>query len=129
MVAAEDKGRLARCNLAGSCSFIRHVRAWVHDARPGRSYMKNRILMVVALGLSMTLVGCKSDCRASCEKKQECVSSNLNVEECSQTCEQKAKEDKEFSSQAKACADCTKGKACSETMKQCLDECISVVGF
>ena len=92
--------------------------------------MKNRILMVVAaLCLSMTLVGCKSDCRASCEKKQECVSSNLNVEQCAQTCEQKAKEDKDFSSQAQECSQCVKSRTCSETLKQCWDDCLTVVGI
>jgi hypothetical protein len=109
---------------------IRAAAAGVHDAPPGREYMKSRILMVVAaLGLSVSLVGCKNDCRVACEKKQECMSSNLNVEQCAQTCGQKAKEDQEFAKQAQACSQCVKDRACSETMKQCLDECISVVGF
>jgi hypothetical protein len=92
--------------------------------------MKNRIVLAVAaLGLAMSLVGCKSECRVACEKKQECVSSNLNVAQCAEKCEQKAKEDKDFSNQAQECSQCVKSRTCSETIKQCLDDCITVVGF
>ena len=92
--------------------------------------MKNRIVMAVAaLGLAMSLVGCKSDCRVSCEKKQECVSSGLDVGKCTASCEEKAKKDKDFASQAQECSQCVKGRTCSETMKQCLDDCITVVGL
>lgn len=92
--------------------------------------MKNRIVMAVAaLGLTMTLAGCKSDCRVSCEKKQECVSSGLDVAKCTETCEQKVKKDKDFSAQAQECSQCVKSRTCSETLKQCLDDCITVVGF
>jgi predicted kinase len=110
--------------------FIRTAAIGVHDAPTWEECMKSRILMVVAaLGLSVSLVGCKNDCRVACEKKQECVSSNLNVDQCAETCGRKAKEDKEFASQAQACSQCVKDRACSETMRQCLDECIGVVGL
>jgi len=92
--------------------------------------MKNRLLMVVAtLGLSLSLAGCKNDCRVACEKKQECVSSGLDVEQCATKCGEKAKQDKDFASQAQECSQCVKGRTCSETVKQCLDDCITVVGF
>ncbi len=92
--------------------------------------MKNRMLMVVtALGLAMSLVGCKSDCRTACEKKQECMSSGLDVAQCTDKCEQKVKEDKDFSSQAQECSQCVKSRTCSETLKQCWDDCITVVGI
>jgi hypothetical protein len=102
----------------------------VHDAPHWEESMKNRMLMVVtALGLAMSLVGCKSDCRTACEKKQECMSSGLDVAQCTTKCEQKAKEDKDFSSQAQECSQCVKSRTCSETLKQCWDDCITVVGI
>ncbi|WP_309889704.1 hypothetical protein [Archangium sp.] len=92
--------------------------------------MKNRMWMVVtALGLAMSLVGCKSDCRTACEKKQECMSSGMDVAQCTTRCEQKAKEDKDFASQAQECSQCAKSRTCSETLKQCWDDCLTVVGI
>jgi hypothetical protein len=92
--------------------------------------MKQRILMVVAaLGLAVSLVGCKSDCRVACEKKQECIASDMDVDKCAASCDQKAKQDKGFASQAQECSQCVKSRTCSDTMKQCLDDCFTVVGI
>ncbi len=90
--------------------------------------MKNRIVTwAAALGLAMTLSGCKSDCRVSCERYQECVSSGLNVDRCTDQCNTKSASDKNFSTRAEDCAKCVEGKTCAEATNRCWDECLPLI--
>jgi hypothetical protein len=90
--------------------------------------MKNRSVMLVAvLGLSVGLAGCRNDCRSSCEKYQECVASDFNVDQCTDTCGTRSKSDEAFQTRAEDCSACVEGKTCSEATGRCWDECLSVV--
>ncbi|WP_257460061.1 hypothetical protein [Archangium lipolyticum] len=90
--------------------------------------MKNRIVtLVAALGLAMTLSGCKSDCSVSCERYQECVSANLNVDRCTDQCNSRSEDDKNFATRAEDCAKCVEDKTCSEANSRCWDECLPVI--
>ncbi|MCY1073518.1 hypothetical protein [Archangium lansingense] len=90
--------------------------------------MKNRgVMLVAALGLAMVLSGCKNDCDVSCGTYQECVSSDFNVERCTDTCNVRS-EDSDFEAQAKECAGCIQDQeTCSETVNRCWDDCLGVV--
>ncbi len=93
--------------------------------------MKNRIVTLVAtLGLAMVLSGCKSDCALACEKKQECWRADVDIEACTETCQEKSDDDQDFANQAEECAECvSKDRVCSELLNQCGDDCFSVVGL
>jgi hypothetical protein len=90
--------------------------------------MKNRVVTLLgALGLSMMMVGCSSNCDISCEKYQECVASDFDVEQCTDTCSARS-EEADFEAQAEECAECIKDQdTCSETTNQCWDDCLGVV--
>lgn len=90
--------------------------------------MKNRNLMAgVVLGLAMVLGGCRSDCRVSCEKYQECVSADFDIEKCTDTCSTKSESNKDFAANAEDCSSCVEKKVCSEATSRCWDECLAVV--
>ncbi len=90
--------------------------------------MKNRIVtLVAALGLSMVLAGCRSDCRISCEKYKECLASDLDEDKCTDTCSTKSDDDSNFQTRAEDCAQCVEDKTCSEATQRCFDECLAVV--
>jgi len=99
----------------------------MHRARK-EARMKNRsVMLVAALGLSVVLAGCRSDCRSSCEKYQECVDSDFNVDQCTETCGTKSENDQAFQTRAEDCAVCVERKTCSEANDRCWDECLGVV--
>jgi hypothetical protein len=70
------------------------------------------------------LSGCGSDCRVVCEKEQECLSADLNID----TCNEKADDDEDYADKTKECAECVSERVCSETFKSCLDDCFGVIG-
>lgn len=90
--------------------------------------MKNRVVTLMAvLGLSMGMVGCSTNCDISCERYQECVDSDFDVERCADTCSTRS-EDADFEAQAKECAQCVADQdTCSETTERCWDDCLGVV--
>lgn len=89
--------------------------------------MQSRIVTwVAAVGLSLVLGGCKSDCRVACEKEQECLNSGLNVDSCTDTCNDKADDNADYADKAKECAECVSERSCSEALKSCIDDCFGV---
>jgi hypothetical protein len=74
------------------------------------------------------LSGCGSDCRVVCEKEQECLSADLNIDSCTDTCNEKADDDEDYADKTKECAECVSERVCSETFKSCLDDCFGVIG-
>lgn len=89
--------------------------------------MKNRIVtLVAAVGLSLVLSGCKSDCRVICEKEQECFTSGLDIDSCTDSCSTKGDDDQDYADKTKECAECVSERVCSETLKSCFDDCLGV---
>ncbi len=92
--------------------------------------MKNRIgMLAAAVGLVLLLGGCKSDCRVTCEKEQECLTAKLDVDACTKTCSRAAADNKDYADKVTECADCVSARVCSEAIKSCFDDCFGVVGF
>ncbi|WP_146209572.1 hypothetical protein [Vitiosangium sp. GDMCC 1.1324] len=89
--------------------------------------MKSRTwTLVAAVGLSLMLGGCKSDCRVVCERSQECFTSGLDVDSCTDNCQDKSDDNKDHADKAQECADCVSARVCSEVIKSCIDDCFGV---
>ena len=63
-----------------------------------------------------------ADCQAICDKKQECVDGEYDVDACRNDCEAKSDSDEEYRQEANECEACLDGKACTEAIS-CLDNC------
>lgn len=89
--------------------------------------MKTRVLTWVALlGLGAVLGGCRSDCGVWCDKRKECFSADLDVEQCTDECVDWAKEDQARQERAAECADCVGQRTCAEVLQSCIDDCLGV---
>jgi hypothetical protein len=88
--------------------------------------------------VSVTGLGCddgavdridnRIDCRAICDKYEECVDDDFDVDECKDDCRQNALDDNEFESKVDRCSDCVTGDdSCVETAWSCTDECVGIV--
>ncbi len=79
---------------------------------------------LTAASLSLATGGCSEigeaiDCHQMCEQLEVCVDSDLNVERCSDRCEDKADENK-FAKQLDQCTDCLdRNYSCAEVPEEC----------
>jgi len=67
----------------------------------------------------------KSNCSVVCEQAQKCVSSSIDVDNCTDNCDSKSSDDS-YKNSVAACADCVASKTCSDSLS-CLSNCLSAV--
>jgi hypothetical protein len=90
-----------------------------------RHHKKTTTLFAFALlGLLLTTSGCDHiseaiDCDQLCSKMQSCLDSDIDVDECSHSCEQRVHDD-ELADELDRCTDCMDhGYSCSEIVDEC----------
>ena len=90
----------------------------------------------VSVFISISLTACssasgpsldpdKSNCNTVCQQAQTCVAPTLNVENCTNSCDNKSSDDS-YKNSVSACADCVEGKTCSDATS-CVSNCLSAV--
>lgn len=85
--------------------------------------MKTIKTAVFALMLAIFASACSSDASFICERRQECVTSTLDVDACITAVENFADESATNAGKVTDCAACADGKACSEVIGDCLVVC------
>ena len=79
---------------------------------------------IVALWLSLLTAGCSDigeaiDCHQMCEQLEACIDSDLNVDRCSERCEDEA-DDQQFAERLDDCTDCLdRNYSCAEVPEEC----------
>jgi hypothetical protein len=84
-------------------------------------------VLLVALNL-FGLTGCKSECRAYCERYQQCVEDDINVEGCTDTCQEASDDDRDHEARVQECAECVETRSCAASFDDCIDDCFGVQG-
>jgi hypothetical protein len=83
------------------------------------------LLMTLCLfGLS----GCKSECRAYCERYQQCVEDDIDVSGCTNTCQEASDDSSDHQAKVRECADCVGSRTCAASYDDCIDDCFGVQG-
>ena len=93
-------------------------------------FMKRMVGAGFALALVSTLLmsnGCDEveelqNCQTVCEAKQECLSSNYDVDACVDDCESRSDDDEDFRRSVDVCQACIDERACAE-QPVCFDDC------
>lgn len=67
----------------------------------------------------------KTNCSNVCEKAQECVDKNANVDKCTSDCENKSDSDNVYKAKVEDCANCVEPKTCSDT-PSCAGDCLKI---
>jgi hypothetical protein len=66
------------------------------------------------------------DCTQICERYQDCVDDEYDVDDCVDRCETNADEDEDFAEATDACETCLDDQSCGESF-DCVDECVGIV--
>jgi len=86
-----------------------------------------RALLLATLALStLAFAGCKSDCQIVCERTNECISTNVNIETCTNDCIEANSNDADRTRRTANCAECVVERACSE-IGGCTTECLGML--
>jgi len=97
--------------------------------------MKNRfkIAALLCFGLSaVSVVGCSDtvdevkdeiDCHQVCNRYQDCVDPDYNIDACEDRCEADADDSEARRNKLRACDDCLEDKSCPESVFNCATEC------
>lgn len=84
--------------------------------------------LVTALCL-FGLTGCSdSNCGFYCERWQECREDDLDVEKCTNKCEEASRDNEDHADKAEECAQCLESRTCAEASERCFDDCFGVRG-
>ena len=67
--------------------------------------------------------GCKSDCQVVCETLKACYFSNLDVQDCTDDCADRAAQDEGYAETVAECAECAGPRECSE-LGACFNDCL-----
>jgi hypothetical protein len=67
----------------------------------------------------------KSNCNTVCEQAHMCLTSSLDVDSCTDSCDNKSSYDT-YKSEVSACADCVADKTCNDSAS-CIGNCLSTV--
>jgi hypothetical protein len=83
------------------------------------------------LALSLSLVGaaCANDASFICERRKECVASDLDVDRCVDQIEDFEDDSATAAGRVEDCANCLEGKSCSEAIGRCGSACFGVPGW
>ena len=81
------------------------------------------LLMTVGLvGLS----GCKSECRAYCDYYQQCLEDDIEVNDCTNKCQDASDSNENHEAKAQECADCVGSRTCAASFDDCFDDCLGI---
>ena len=67
----------------------------------------------------------KTNCATVCDQAQMCVNQSLDVDNCTNECDDKSSDDS-YKNSVAACADCVHDKTCTDSAN-CVDNCLSAV--
>jgi hypothetical protein len=67
-----------------------------------------------------------ADCRAICDKYQQCIDDDYDVAACTTRCEDESDLDDDYRRQANECEACVNDRACAMTFP-CVTECAGIV--
>lgn len=86
--------------------------------------LKIHIALVCAIGLTVALASCDEvdeafDCAEICEEFKRCFDSELDVNDCVDTCFDAVEADTELRADADDCAGCIDNQACNEVNDAC----------
>ncbi|KFE63754.1 hypothetical protein [Hyalangium minutum] len=91
--------------------------------------MKGRFSAVLLMAFGLVgLSGCKSECRAYCERYQQCVEDDINVSTCTNTCQDASDSNRDHEAKVRECANCVGSRSCAATFDDCIDDCFGVQG-
>jgi hypothetical protein len=81
---------------------------------------------LLLLGLS----GCvgTSDCRSYCQRYQQCIEDDIEVNACTDRCEQASDADQEHEAKVRECSTCVEARTCAQSFDECVDDCFGVQG-
>lgn len=92
--------------------------------------MKSTIagLLLAAVAL-FGLTGCStSDCRSYCSRYKQCIEDDIEVDRCTDTCEQASVDSSEHDEKVAECSSCVESRTCAESFDECIDDCFGVQG-
>jgi hypothetical protein len=67
----------------------------------------------------------KSNCSTVCEQAQMCLTMSLDVDSCTDSCDNKSSDDS-YKNSVAACADCVAGMTCTDSAN-CVGNCLATV--
>src|SRR5689334_14631226 len=67
----------------------------------------------------------KTNCSNVCEKAQECLNKDADVDKCTNDCDSKSSNDNVYKAKVEDCANCVEPKACSE-VSSCAGDCLKI---
>ncbi len=94
------------------------------------------IIYCAAMVLALMPLACEDDaevvetnttCAQVCDRYQECIDSDLDVENCTANCADRASEGENFAEQINSCNDCLQNRRCPSSVFNCTTECIGLV--
>ncbi|MFT3921692.1 MAG: hypothetical protein QM778_04080 [Myxococcales bacterium] len=102
------------------------------------SYLSRTSLCALTFALAATAFGCddgavdrvdnRLDCRGICDAYHTCIDDDTDLDDCRDSCVDKALEDDKWESKVDHCADCVSDDdSCTEKTFHCLDECVGIV--
>ncbi|MDY7226345.1 lipoprotein [Hyalangium rubrum] len=85
-------------------------------------------LLFAALIL-LGLTGCStSECRVYCNRYQQCIEDDIEVDACTDRCEAASEADRDHESKVEECASCVDTRTCAASFDDCVDDCLGVQG-
>jgi len=94
-----------------------------------KSMRTTSVLLAALLALLTVTSGCTSDSVAICERRKECYTSTLDVDDCASSVDNYADDSSTNEGRVTDCARCIEDKSCSEITANCLfGECLLLPG-
>jgi len=85
--------------------------------------------VLCAAALLLGLSGCStSDCRSYCQRYQQCIEDDIQVEACADRCEAASTADQEHEEKIRECSACVETRTCAKSFDECVDDCFGVQG-
>jgi hypothetical protein len=102
------------------------------------SKLPRTCLCAFILALTVPMFGCddgavdrienRLDCRGICNEYHDCIDDSTDLEECRESCVDKALEDDDWENKVDNCSDCvSEDDSCTEKTFQCAADCVGIV--
>ncbi|HEY1097921.1 MAG TPA: hypothetical protein VGF99_03295 [Myxococcota bacterium] len=69
----------------------------------------------------------ETDCRQICEKYEDCVDDDTDIDDCTADCVENSVESDNFQEEVDNCEECLDGESCIESVFGCSSECGEVI--
>jgi hypothetical protein len=93
--------------------------------------MRGTLATIAGAALLLSgLSGCvgTSDCRSYCQRYQQCIEDDIEVNACVDRCEDASDADQEHEEKVRECSTCVETRTCAESFDECVDDCLGVQG-